>query len=126
MFSSLVAAQESQDIIGKISPPPGVLNWIQKNPGQGKVLGLIPFLNSIIKLLITLGGIYAFFNIILAGYGFLSAGDDPKKVEAAWQKIYQSLLGLLFMSGSFVLAAIFGYILFGDPMAILVPQIYGP
>lgn len=113
-------------IFGEISPPPGISRWIEENPGIGKVLGLIPFFNSLIKLLIVIGGIYAFFNIILAGYGFLGAGDDPKKIESAWKKIWQSLLGLLFMVGSFVLAAIFGWLLFGNPTAILIPQIYGP
>ena len=73
-----------------------------------------------------IGGLFAFFNLVIAGYGFLSAGDDPKKIEAAWKKIWQSMLGLLFILGSFILAAIFGYLLFGDATAILKPKIYGP
>lgn len=88
--------------------------------------GLILFLNNIIRLLIIIGGLFAFFNLILAGYGFLSAGDDPKKMAAAWAKIWQSMMGLLFIVGSFVLAAIFGYLLFGNAGAILNPQLYGP
>lgn len=88
--------------------------------------GLVLFLNNVIKLLIIVGGLFAFFNIILAGYGFISAGDDPKKMAAAWSKIWQSLIGLLLIAGSFVLAAIFGWLLFRDATAILVPRIYGP
>ena len=88
--------------------------------------GLVGFLNNIIRLLIVVGGLFAFLNLILAGYGFLSAGDDPKKMGAAWQKIWQSMMGLLFILGSFVLAAIFGYLLFGNAGAILNPKIYGP
>lgn len=95
--------------------------------GEGGVGGgLIGFLNNIVRLLIIVGGLFAFFNLILAGYGFLSAGDDPKKMAGAWAKIWQSIMGLLFILGSFVLAAIFGYLLFGDPRAILKPTIYGP
>jgi hypothetical protein len=85
--------------------------------------GVGNFLNIIIKLLIVGGGIYALFNFILAGYGFLSAGDDPKKAEAAWAKIYQTAIGLLFMAGAFVLAAIFGKLIFNDYGFILNPQI---
>ena len=115
------------DIIGQITPPapfknvPGQYGGLQYEGG-----GLIGFFNNIVKLLIAVGGIWAFLNLVLAGYSFMSAGDDPKKMTAAWQKIWQSMLGLLFILGSFVLAAIFGYLLFGDPRAILNPKIYGP
>lgn len=109
---------------GCITPPPP----FQGGPGQygSYELGLIKFANNILKLLIVGAGIYAFINIIIAGYGFLSAGGDSKKVEAAWNKIWQSLLGLAFVAGSFVLAAIFGWLIFKDPKAILSPKIYGP
>lgn len=112
------------DIIGPVKPPPGVSKWIEMG-GQG-VPGLIPFFNAILKLLIVLAGLYAFFNLITAGYQFMSAGGDPKSVEKAWAKIWQSLIGLLIIAGSFVLAAIFGWLLFKDPGAILTPKIYGP
>lgn len=88
--------------------------------------GLMAFANNILKLVIVVAGLYTFLNIIIAGYGFLSAGGDVKKVEQAWNKIWQSLLGLAFVAGSFVLAAIFGWLIFKDPTAILSPKIYGP
>jgi len=109
------------DIIGKITPP----EPFKSQYGSVRA-GLVPFLNNIIRLLIVVGGVWAFFNLLLAGYGFLGAGDDPKKMTAAWAKIWQSMLGLLFILGSFILAAIFGYLLFGDARAILNPKIYGP
>lgn len=108
-------------IFGQITPPPAIQKY-----GVLEAEGLVRFLNNIIKLLIVAGGLFAFFNIILAGYGFMSAGDDPKKMAAAWAKIWQSLMGLLFVAGSFVLAAIFGWLLFGNATAILKPKIYGP
>jgi len=88
--------------------------------------GLMGFANNMLKIVIAGAGLFAFINFILAGYTFLGAGGDPKKVQQAWEKIWQSLLGLLFVAASFVLAAVFGYLLFGDPMAILSPKIYGP
>ncbi|MBU3957283.1 hypothetical protein KKI19_03370 [Patescibacteria group bacterium] len=112
------------NIFGKITNPLERIN--PQGYGGIKAGGLIYFLNNIIRLLIVVGGLFAFFNLVLAGYGFLSAGDDPKKMAAAWAKIWQSMMGLLFIVGSFVLAAIFGYLLFGDPTAILNPKLYGP
>ena len=105
---------------GQILQPPGISEY-----GDFQT-GLINFANNILKLLIAGAGLFAFFNIIIAGYTFLSAGGDPKKIEQAWARIWQSLLGLLFVAGSFVLAAIFGWLIFGDPGAILSPAIYGP
>jgi len=124
-FSLPADFNQMWEIFGTINNP------LQKiNPGGGYLgiegQGLINFLNNVIKLLIVVGGLFAFFNLILAGYGFLSAGDDPKKMGAAWAKIWQSMMGLLFIVGSFVLAAIFGYLLFGNASAILEPKLYGP
>ena len=99
-------------LFGTIQPPPGA------DQGSG-LEGLQVFLNNIVQILIVAAGIYAFFNLILAGYGFMSAGDDPKKISAATRKIWQTLLGLTIVAGSFVLAALFGQVLFGAPTALL-------
>jgi len=73
--------------------------------------------------LIVVAGLYALFNLVLAGYSFMSAGDDAKKVAGAWAQIYQTILGLAVAAGSFVLAAIFGQLLFGNPLFLLQPSI---
>ena len=112
-------------IIGEIDPPPGVATWMDRY-SMGEVVGLIPFATALLRLIITLAGLYAFLNIIIAGYQFMSAGGDSKKIGEAWSRIWQSLMGLLLVAGSFVLAAIFGWLLFGDARAILHPSIYGP
>ncbi len=97
-----------------------------KYPGgvQGGAIG--KFLDTIFKSLIVLAGIYAVFNLILAGYAFMSAGDDPKKMAGAWAKIWQTFLGLAVAAGAFVLAAIFGKLIFDDPMFLLKPTIPTP
>lgn len=106
---------------GKITEP----SPLAKFTGTGDI-GIGNFLNLILRIMVVGAGIYALFNFVLAGYSFLSAGDDPKKVEAAWQKIWQTALGLAFAAGAFVLAGIFGYLIFGDWNAILNPAIPTP
>jgi len=106
---------------GTVTAPQGV----QKYAG-GTLAGLPIFINNILKTLIIGAGIFTLFNLVIAGYGFLSAGDDPKKVAGAWAKIWQSLMGLAFAAGAFVLAAIFGQLIFGDANAILQIKIFGP
>jgi hypothetical protein len=93
--------------------------------GEG-TFGLLALMNNLLKLVVVIAGLFAFFNLIVAGYQFMTAMGDPKGITAAWNKIWQSLIGLLIVAGSFALAAIFGWLLLGDPLAILNPQIYGP
>lgn len=93
--------------------------------GQGPK-GIVTLSNSLLKLAIVGAGMYALWNFISAGYGFMSAGDDAKAITKAFAKFWQSLVGLLFVAGAFVLAAIFGYLIFGDATAIISPTIYGP
>ena len=85
--------------------------------------GLGQFLNLLLNVMVVGGAIYALFNFILAGYLFFSAADDPKKAEAAWAKIYQTAIGLLFIAGALLLASVFGWLIFGDARFIIQPTI---
>lgn len=110
----------ASDIVGTITNPintgyPGVANG-----------GLIMFFSNILRLLFVGAGIYALLNFIMGGFGFMSAGGDAKKVSEAWSKIWQTLMGLVFIVGSFALAALFGQLIFGKADYILNPVIYGP
>ena len=67
-----------EDFIGKITPPAVIKNFYTDDPGSPK--GLIILFNNILRLLIVVAGIYALLNFILAGYAFMSANGDPKKV----------------------------------------------
>lgn len=98
---------------------PGGLSRIGSDPGVafGK---LIQFS---LRALIVGAGVYSLFNLVLAGYAFLSAGEDSKKVAGAWSQISQTFIGLAVSAGAFVLAAIIGQILFGSPMFLLKPSI---
>mgnify|MGYP001602016160 CR=1 FL=1 len=109
------------DIIGTITPPAAISKFGDVSSG-----GVGIFLNRILQVMIIFAGIYSLFNLVSAGYAFMSAGDDPKKVAGAWQKIWQTLLGLAFAAGALVLAGIFGQLIFGDPTIILNPQIPAP
>lgn len=108
-------------LFGTINPPPGVDQY-----ASGGLAGFPLFINNILKLMIVGAGIFALFNLVTAGYLFMSAGDDPKKMADAWGKIWRSLMGLAFAAGSFVLAAIFGQLIFGNPDALLQFQLFTP
>jgi hypothetical protein len=103
---------------GTIAPPSSLAKY---GTDPGVAIGKL--IQTVIWVLIVGAGIYALFNFILAGYAFMSAGDDPKKVTGAWAKIWQTALGLAVAAGAFVLAAIFGQLIFNDPTFILNPTI---
>lgn len=100
------------------------------NPLPGGSLGpgggLIVLLNNVLRLIFVVAGIFAFLRVITAGLGFINAGGDSKKIEQAWNSIWQSLMGLAIIISSIAMAALIGLILFGDAGAILNPKIYGP
>ena len=109
-----------KDILGEIKSPTNVKQDLSDLANMGVLL------NNILKLLIVVGGLYALLNIVLAGYQFIGAANDPKKIEAAWAKIWQSIIGLLIIVASFALAALLSQILFGDVKVIFNPKIIGP
>lgn len=111
-------------VFGQINPPPGVANWGSSAVGPSS--GLQRFISAGVKTVIAIAGIYAFFNLIIAGYSFMSAGGNPEKIAQAWSKIYQTMLGLFIAAASFVIAGIFGKVIFGDYNALLQLRIFTP
>lgn len=115
-------ALSAEDVIGIIQPTIGILKQ-DAIDSSGKFTGILVLFNSLLKIVFVVGGLWAFFNFIIAGYGFLSAGGDSKNITKAWDRIWQSFVGLLFIVGSFLLAAIAGALLFHDATAILRPTL---
>ena len=115
---NILAQGDASQIVGTIDSP---------LPTSFKTItGIIPFFTNIIRLVFVVAGIYAFINFILAGFQYMNAAGDSKALTAAWDKIWQSFLGLIVIVASFALAALMGQLLFGNPQFILNPVIYGP
>ncbi len=97
--------------------------------GYGSVessTGISAFISNIVIVIFAAAGIYAFFNLMIAGFSFISAGGDQKKIEAATASINMSLMGLIVMVGAAAITGIISYLLFGSATAILSPSISGP
>ena len=88
--------------------------------------GLVGFISNMLKVVAVAAGLFAFINLILAGFIYITSGSDPKKTAEAMNKITMSLIGLVIIIASYALAALIGLIMFGDANAILSPAIYGP
>lgn len=106
---------------GRVAPPPGVGAYNQGGEG----FGLILFVSNIIRLITIVAGAFSLFNLVLAGFTYITAANNVKAVETAWQSILMSLIGLSVIVGSFVITAIVSYLLFGDATFILSPRLEG-
>jgi hypothetical protein len=85
--------------------------------------GIIGLANSLLRLVFIVAGLWALVNFILAGFSFFTASGDPKKVTLAWEKIWMTVLGLVLIVSSFLLAAVVGILLFNDPFALINPKL---
>lgn len=110
---------------------PGIVGETIKQPvkSYGSVessMGISAFISNIITIIFAAAGLFAFFNLMIAGFSYISAGGDEKKILAATQSINMSLIGLVVMVAAAAITGIVSYLLFGSATAILSPSISGP
>ena len=108
---------------------PAIVGQVQNPLSQtsyGGLSGVGLFITNIIRLFFVVAGILALFNFLIAGFEYINAGGDSKKLEKAWSRIWQSLMGLVIMVASFAVASLFGYLIFGPDFNLLSPTIVGP
>lgn len=97
------------DGIGTIDAPSWMSRWVS-TPGQDKGQGLFTFISVFINLATVIAGIYLVIQLIMAGYMYMSANGDPKKIDQAGLKITQSMIGLVIVAGAVTLASVIGRI----------------
>lgn len=97
--------------------------------GYGSVessTGISAFISNIITIIFVAAGLFAFFNLVIAGFSYITSAGDAKKIEAATYSINMSLIGLVVMVAAAAVTGIVSYLLFGSATAILSPSITGP
>lgn len=109
----------AQTFFGDIQSPEALRSY-------GATGGLIVFASNIIRLVVIAGGLFALWNMISAGFMYITSQGDPKATEKTLSTLTMSLLGLILMIAAPALAAIIGFVLFNDPTFILRPQLQGP
>ncbi len=102
--------------LGNITPPPELSGYNNVNGS-----GLFVLLGNLFRFSLVVGAIYTVYQIINAGFLYISG--DPKKIESAWAKIYQSFMGLVIIVSSFILLGIISRIL---KVNLLDLTIHGP
>lgn len=88
--------------------------------------GLPLFISNILKVLFAAAGLFAFFNLMFAGFTYVTSNGDQKKIEQAISSINMSLIGLVIMVAGAAVTGVVSYLLFGSATYILQPSITGP
>ncbi len=94
LFPSVITAQ------GLGSNSPGIQNPL------GSSTTLDQFIDSILTLVIRIGGIAALFFLIYAGFLFLKAQGKPAEIEKAKNTFLYTVIGIAILLGAKVLSAI--------------------
>ena len=79
---------------------PGVLaaesTWFDpKGDEPAKIKDLAVIIERVLNVFLQLAGLAAFIMIIVGGFQYLTAGNDPKKTQAAGQTITFAIIGLI-------------------------------
>ncbi len=108
------AYSAGDDVVGTITVPGGIPTEVGSTGN---------FISAIIKLVMVVGGIFTLWQFLTGGLLFITSGGDKGKIAEAQQKFQMSLIGIVAMTGSFIIIAIVSQVLFGSPTKILNPEI---
>jgi hypothetical protein len=72
---------------------------------------IVDYVSSIVGIMTIFASIWFLFNILYAGYEWISAGGDTKKVAGARDRITHAFMGLVIIAGAWSLLAIAGQFL---------------
>ncbi len=121
---STLLAQARPDVFGEIEPPPGVADFNQQ-AGGAQNIGIVIFASNLVRLATLIAGLWVFFNFIRAGYIYIT-GDSSNAAQEVSQLLTNSIIGILLIVASYLLAGLVGLLFFGDATFIIQPVIYGP
>lgn len=123
-----VTISASEDLgIGTIDTPPGVAQYQAAAEAEtGADIGLIYFISNLIKIFAVVAGIWTLFNVVLAGYIYLTGSGDAGAHQKVQTQVTNSIIGLLLIVLSFTFGGLIGFIFFGDATFILSPRLPTP
>lgn len=93
--------------LGTIGEGPGLGPFTKTEP----VMALTNIISIAIGVMTIGAGIFFLFQVIIAGYNYLSAGGDAKLIETAGKKITNAIIGLLIVVVAYAFLSLLGTLL---------------
>lgn len=95
-----------EDTFGKISPPPAIQTFVNKNQTGSE--GLSAFLSNLITLFYSAATVVLIFMILWGAYDWLTSEGDKEKLESAKKKLVNAILGIILFAVAFALIQVVG------------------
>lgn len=111
------------DIFGTIQKPQGVAQFDASSGGE---IGVLLFLSNLLRVGTVIAGIWVMFNIIFAGWMYITNNGDSGVHEKVRTSITNSVIGLIVIVLAYTISAGIGLLLFGDAGYFLNPTIPTP
>ena len=125
VFPAAVFAQED-DPIGTIMKPEAVQTFDTSGGiGEGDI-GILFFVSRLFTYITILAGVWAFANLLLAGYTYITSSGNAQTHTKVRDKLTMSILGLILIVTVYTVGALLGTIFFGDATYFINPTIEGP
>ncbi|MEI6532357.1 MAG: hypothetical protein WCO06_00810 [Candidatus Roizmanbacteria bacterium] len=105
------------DPFGKINP---TLSTI---PADDPVTSLTKILNLGLELFLIVAGLYTLVNFLTAGYSYITSEGDSKKISQANSRITYTIIGLIIIVVTPLIAILIGIIVFKRWDALINPDI---
>lgn len=107
---------------------PGAVRTLNRAAGagsSGNSIGIVLFISNLLRLFAVVAGIWAMFNMIMGGYTYITSMSDAGATEKVKQSMTMTVIGLSIIAGAYIIAALIGALMFGDPNFILRPELRG-
>ena len=130
-MTKILLAEQSQTL-GTIGGGDGFGPWAKAaarlaftdNPGA--ILAKI--ISNALGIMTIGAGIWFLFQTIIAGYGYMSAGGDREKIQTAWKKLTNAIIGIIVVAAAYGLLALLssfvgiGFLDIGSAINLLSPS----
>jgi hypothetical protein len=93
--------------LGPVGQGQGFGPWNSGDPGTN----IATIISKALGLLTIMAGIWFLFQVIIAGYNFMSAAGDKGRIENANRKLTNSIVGLIIVAAAYGLLALVGMFL---------------
>jgi hypothetical protein len=82
------------------------------NPTKGQFDSIADIVNAFVTPILTLAGIALFLFMVIAGFKYMTSGDDPKAKDSAKGQLTSAVIGFTIIFASYwivqIVAAVFG------------------
>ncbi len=114
------------DAVGTIDKPPGVAEFDEAGGIAEGDIGILFFASRVIAIVTIFAGIWTFFNVLMAGFTYVTSSGNAQSHTLVRDKLTMSVLGILLIVTVYTVSGLIGVIFFGNATYLLNPVIEGP